>query len=400
MTEVARQLGVDGVIEGSVFRSGDQIRVTVQLIHGATDGHVWAESYEGSTDDAIGLQRRVAEAIARSLEITLSADEQARLSAASAVSSEAQEAFFRGIHRTRYFTALSVQTAIEDYHRAAALEPTWAAAAGMLGQSYWILTQPLSALPASEGMPLARQWATRAVELDPDLGIGHSSLGWVSLFYDRDLEVAEGLFDRAVETWPGSGVGYNGRSFVLAIRGESEDAVAQGKRAVAVDRLDLSFRTALAELYYYDRRYDQALAELDSVLGVDPRYARAFTVRRWVLEAQELWADAADALAVDIALSSGAEPVPTPSLDSRESYWGWRLELLTEDALDSVADPTLLAWAHAESGDADRALEYLDRAVAAGSGQLVFLGIQPAWDRIRVDPRFVELLTRLGIPTV
>lgn len=403
MAEIADRLGVQALIEGSVFRSGDQVRVTVQLIDGATDTHVWAESYSASAADPISLQRRVAGEIARAVSLELSPRESARLATTLPAPSTAQDAFLRGLSKMRRFTRTSTQAAIGDFEAALEIAPDFSEAAGALAVSYWLLSQPLTGLAPTEGMPQARRWAERALELDASSADALSTLGWVSLFYERDVEAARRHFEQATVVRPEWGVGHNGLSFTHLVEGQFEEAIATGRLAAGGIPFDLSFRTALAEVYYYARRYDEAIRELDVIEAADPNFGRSYLVRRQVHEALGQWSLAIEAhnsyLRLTAADGEEAPPEVALSNPTRAEYWAVRINGLEGFGERVLPLPALLAAAHAQAGNRGMALDLLERANDERSGQLVFLNVDSVWDPIRNEPRFQALAAEAPRPT-
>ncbi|MEM7414317.1 MAG: BTAD domain-containing putative transcriptional regulator [Gemmatimonadota bacterium] len=397
MPEIANELSVEALIEGSVFRAGDQVRVTVQLIDGETDVHVWAESYEATAEEPIALQRRVAREIASAISLRLTNAETNRLATGPDVGQEAQEAFLRGLTLGRRFTRTDMRDAIAEYHRALELAPDFPDAAAMLGVSYWLLTQPLVGLTPTEGMPNARRWAERGLELDPQSADALSTLGWVSLFYDRDTEAASRFFERAIEVQPEWAVGHNGLSFARLVRGDEEGAISSARTAAGSTPYDLSFRTSLAEVLYYLGRYDDTAAEVDAIIAEDPSFVRAYEVRRWVHEMRGEWREASEALQTTLALLGETSPMEDVGPVTRTEYWAWRVARL--EGLNEVSGSLtgVLAGAYAQLGDAERALELLAEAIDERSGQIALLDVDPAWDPIRNEAGFQALRRRAGL---
>lgn len=377
LEQVAAELGVDAVIEGSVFRSDEDLLITAQLIAVGPERHLWAESYEGRVGEAIELQRGVARAVARTIQRELGPS-----SSSSTGADEALDLYFLGMARQQKFTPEGVRASIESLEAAVAIDSTFGPAWSKLAESYWMLTQPMDAYTHHEGMTRARVAAESARSLDPTDALATTVLGWVQLFHSLDAAGAETLFRRAVRGAPQSAAGYAGLSFALSAQGRHDEAIDAGRRARALEPLVLSFRSSLAEVLLYARRYTDAEAEVNRTLALDPSFHRARTVGRWIAEAEERWSDALMWAGPDWP-ASPAEPL------NRQTYWGAHLEAFGQEGLASAMD---LAWIHAGLGDAANAVALLEAAREAGDGGLVLLGVAPQWDGIRDHPGFQRLL--------
>ena len=233
--EIARELHVDAVVEGSVERSGDQVRITAQLIEASSDRHLWAEKYEGGLENVLALQDEVARAIARQVRISLTPQEQVRLTRARPVNPQAHEAYLRGLFELQKQTPGAVEKSIEYFDRAATIDPSYALAYAALSNAYYgessMIRAPL------ESMPKARAAAARAIELDDGLAEAHASLGYVKLTFDWDWAGAEQEFRRALELNSNLPIAHSGYALYLLTSRRREEAIREAKVAHAVDPL-------------------------------------------------------------------------------------------------------------------------------------------------------------------
>ncbi len=405
-SQIADELAVDALVEGSVLRDGERVRITVQLIGTEPERHLWAESYEGTMRDIIGLQRQAARAIAASIEIALGPDEKQELSLLQPRDPLANEAYLKGIYQLGKFNEPGVRQAIAFFGEAVAVDSTFADAWAGLASSYWLLTQPMLAIPHVEGMPLAKAAAERALELDSRSAWAETTLGWVALFYDWDWDQAERHFARAIALQPGAGLGYLARGFLESALGDHESAIADLRQAVELDPLSLANRSGLAEVLIYAGRTDEAHVVLNELLEFDPDYDRARGTRRWLAEMRGDWEGAHELLherwlvfggstASEAERAIAEREVPA----TREGYWRWRLDLLRQWDADGIhVNKSSYASIYAWLGDLDAAFDYLDQAFEAREGPLALLRHNPRWTPLRGDPRFDELSQRVGLP--
>ena len=281
LPEIARELGVDGVIEGTVTREGERVRITAQLVDGRTDQHLWAERYERPVRGVLDLQGEVAKAVAQQIRLELSPSERAGLENRRPVDPAAHDALLKGLYQFGRFNARV--DAQRDYVLRACdrARSRLRAGARLAGASLVLADGSLSAAaPHLEGMPKAKAAALRALELDDTLAEAHTILGTVALVFDWDWPASERYLRRALELNPSFPRAHFWYGYHLGTRGRHEEAIAEARRAVELAPLDLLARTVLAEQLVYARRYDDALQEARKVLDMDPTFKRAFTLPR------------------------------------------------------------------------------------------------------------------------
>ncbi len=408
LREIAVELGVDALLEGTVMRDGERVRVTAQLIDARSDHHLWSERYDRELRGVLKLQSDVSRAVAREVELELSPVEVARLANRDSVGPAAHDALLKGIYQLDRATLESTRLAIESFERAIELEPDYALAHAWLGFAWWRRTQwfgfgaqgPFGAqevVPPLEGMPKAKAAVLRALELDDALPEAYEGLGRLAGTFDWDFPEAVRLARRALELnpslpWAHLGLGYN-----LGHRGRHDEGIAEGRRAVELAPFDLSVRTSLAEQYLNARRYDDALAEARKIIEMDPGFGAAHRVLSRIHEALRHYEDAIGDLERGKTLSreQASELRTALSREGPHGYWRGMLRIVRSQP---VARPDLLAKCHGELGELDSAFAELERAYAARIGQLVGLRVNPAFDSLRDDPRFDELVRRVGIP--
>jgi TolB-like protein/DNA-binding winged helix-turn-helix (wHTH) protein/Tfp pilus assembly protein PilF len=397
LSEIARDLNVDGVLTGSVLRSGSRVRINVQLVEPRRDRQLWTESYEQELRDVLTLQSGVAADVVSQIKLQLTRDEQAQLASAKAVQPQAYEYLLLGNHyRDRRLSRPgSNNTAMDYYQKALALDPNYAAAYAGLAEAY--LSQTLSARTAGK----ARDAARRALELDDRNADAHAALGAVHLLYDWDWRSSEREFRRALELNPGLAEGHAHFAVYWWAMGKPERGLEEAEIANRID--PLSVNHCLGRLYYFNRQYDRAAAEYQKVLAADPDHAMAHFFlgivytkmgreREAVEElerASELQGDVELARALRNAFASGGY---------RGAMRAWLED--TKKKVDRGAEQALsVALEYARLGEKEQALNWLDRALEERSRALVYeIRTDPQFDILRSEPRYQQLIQRIGLP--
>ncbi len=407
MPEIAEELDVDALVEGSVLRVEDRVLITAQLIHGPTDLHLWSDSYERELRDILSLLSEVAQAIAGEIEAVLTPEERARLSRTREVDPGVQEAYLKGHYHLAKFTVDGANRAIEYFKEAIENDPTYAAPYAGLATAWLVLGQPLGGVPTREGLPKAKAAAQQALSLDPDLAQAYVVLGLVSSEYDWDWREAERLLQRAIELDPSSSSAHSAYGVHLEKLGRYEESIAEGIRGVELDPLSLFWRANLAEFYYSARQYERALEEAQEVLDMDPDYDRARVVMMWVYKELGMCEEYL-ALRRQQVMGQGAEPEALARQTALEQacadsgfvgVWQRQVERnLERIAAGEYVRPTALAVDFARLGRTDEAFEWLERAYDERDGSLAFIKTEPAYDGLRSDPRFQDLLRRMSFP--
>jgi eukaryotic-like serine/threonine-protein kinase len=403
LPQIARELNVDAVVEGSVLRSGNRVRITAQLIHAASDEHLWAESYERDLRDVLSLQGEVARAIANEIQVKLTSQDQARLVSAHSVDPEAYQLYLKGRFYWNKRTEAGLKRGIEYFHQAIDLDPNYALAYAGIADCYSLLGWDLfGALPPREALPIAKAAAKKALETDDSLAEAHNSLAWTKLAFDWDWMGAEREFKRAIELNPGYAITHHWYAECLAGMGRYAEALAEIRQAQELDPLSLIISSIVGWVFYFDRRDDQAIAEFRKTLELDPN----FWVAHWTLgRAYEQKAMFVEAIAeIQKAIDfSGGSPLSLAALGHTYAVWGRRAEAervlneLKESSKQGYISPYGIAAIHAGLGEKDQAFIWLEKAYEERSGWLIWLRAEPISDPLRSDPRFQDLLRRIGL---
>ena len=399
--DIARKLNVDAVVEGSVSRSGDRVRITAQLIDARADKHLWAKSFDRSSRDVLALQAELASAIAREVNVQLTSSEQSRLTAAPSVNPEAHDAYLKG----RYFfnrpSDENLQKAIAQYEAAVKFSPTFAPAFSGLSDAYLWAGYNEGFLTASEARPKAKATAEKAVELDGNSAEAHTSLAVFKLFYEYDLAGSEREFRRAIALNPNYAFAHDQFGMALSFQGRFDDAIVEGKRAIELDPLSPQVLIDACVPYMFQRNAAPAKELARKAAELDPTYFFPVMVDGWTDLEMGKFREAIPALRKAKAMQS--PPFVTAYLAFAYGAAGDRdaamVELgeLKKMSRDGTVLPFNLALVYLGLGDHARALDNLEKALAADSQMMAWIGRDAIFDRIRSEPRFVELVKKMGI---
>jgi tetratricopeptide (TPR) repeat protein len=402
LEQIGRELHVDYVLEGSVRRDASRMRITAQLIQMSDGTHIWAHQYDRELESLLAVQKEIAQAVADQIHLTLvpgSRIEGGRRALLSPATYEAYDLYLKGRYFWNKRTAEGFQRAVEYFQQAADKDPGYALAYAGLADSYALMSN-WNLGPAKELMPKARSAALRALELDDSLTEAHTALALISETYDWDWPAAEKEFRRAIELDPNYATAHHWYAELLSFQGRFEEALAESERALELDPLSLIIATDHAAIVYYARQYDRAIELFRAVLERDPAFAKANMV---------VWAYAQRG-ALAQALAHVERPLP-----DRDDPWHWAaqayvyglvgreaearraLEKLEVFARHRPSDPMLmLPVAYIGLNEKEKALAWLGKALQEGSVH-ISIKVDPVYDPLREDPRFGELLRRVGL---
>jgi TolB-like protein/DNA-binding winged helix-turn-helix (wHTH) protein/Flp pilus assembly protein TadD len=401
LPRIAEELGVDAVVEGTVSRSGDRVRITAQLIQAATDRHLWAQSYERELRDVLGLQSEVAAAIALAIQVKLQPQEKRRMTQAQAsVQPGAYEAYLKGRF---YWSKRSPETSLKAvgyFQQAIELDPTYAPAYSGLSDTYRAFdVQGLA--PPRECMPKAEAAARKALALDDTLAEAHASLAGVLYRYDWDWEGAEREFRLSLELEPNYAEGHRAYAVYLMTVRRHEEALVEAQRARKLSPLSLVINTELGLALVRLGRYDEAIEQLQKTLEIDPKFARAYQTLAFAYEGKGDWPRAMEAIE---GRPGGGQGRRYPWLGYAYGVTGRRrealemlarLEKLSHERYVSPQGPAIIQLG---LGNRDQAMAWLEKAYDARAFEVLgFSG--PLFDRLSGDPQFQDLLRRMRLPT-
>jgi TolB-like protein/DNA-binding winged helix-turn-helix (wHTH) protein/Flp pilus assembly protein TadD len=398
--EIARELGASAIVEGTVLRTGDRVRVTAQLIDAVRDRHIWAQSYEQSLGDILTLQRRVAQDIAAHVNAKLTDSEQQRLAAKRSIQPAAYEDYLKGRFFWNKRTAKDAQEAIHYFEQAIAAQPDYAEAYAGVAEAYAVLGWDGAAMPPDEAFPKAKAAALRALEIDPSAGAAHVALMWVELFYQWNWTEAEKEAREAIRLSPNSSTAHHHYSRLLAFTGRSDEALAESRKSVELDPLDPIAGGGLAWNSYLARHYDEAIQQSRQMIDMYPSMQGFYEFLGWSYEAQGRFPEALEALEQARARDPSAWAVA--NLGYCYGASGNRpaalsaIEKLAALARPTYVPPYYFALVYAGLHENDQAFDWLERAYKEHAPDLVFLKTDPKLDPLRSDLRFAELMRRVG----
>lgn len=398
LPEIARELNVDAVVEGTVMRSGDRVRITAQLILAQTDQHVWAESYERDLRDVLVLQSDVAQTIAQQIRIKVTPQEQQRLVATHIVNPDAYELLLHAQYHHNEWTRSGFFKAREDIEQAIAKDPNFALAHAWRGEIYFFLGWD-GDLPAGEAFPTARTAAQKALDLDPSIAEAHMVLGYVRCSYDWNRIEAENDMRRAVETNPNSPWAHWAHAWHLMLFENREDAIAEMRRARDLDPFNPLMSSSLTSILSLARHYDEAVQVGQTTLELYPKYPSAYSALAKAFQRSGKFdqAIAMDSQFRELTGRAPLEPPPPGHVGDSKAYWSWMRRVLQRDSVTGSVSPLAFAEVSAALGEKDRALSLLNEAVKEHAADLDFLRVSPSWDSLRQEPRFHDLLRTVGL---
>jgi len=405
LPQIAKELGVDAVVEGAVQRSGDKVAITVQLIHAPSDRHLWAKSYERGLHDVLGLQSEVAQAIADEIKAKLTPPEKVRLASARSINSEAYENYLRGRFLLSTQDESDARKGMTYFQRAIQKDPNYALAYAGLAESYITLGQPWNgALSPQEALPQAKAAATKALGIDDSLGEAQLALARVSQPYDWDWPAAEKEYRRALELNPNDAMAHGWYGEYLLATARYEEAIVQLRQAVALDPLSSNHAAGLGFVLYLARRYDQGIREFQKALELEPDMIYAHQGLGWVYEQKKMYREAI------------AEQEKAVNLTNRDGFAVANLGRVLGDAgrkleakklLEELQErskhryhyisPGLIAVVQIGLGERDQAIASLEQGYTSRDQWMLYLKVDPHMDDLRSDPRFQDLLRRVGL---
>ncbi|HTA60469.1 MAG TPA: winged helix-turn-helix domain-containing protein [Candidatus Baltobacteraceae bacterium] len=400
LPQIARELNVDGIVEGTVQRSGDRVRITSQLIHAPTDHHLWAGTYDRELKDVLALQDEVARAIANEIKATLTPQEQKSLTAIRPVNPDAYEAYLKGRYYWNKRTADGIRKASEYFQQAINKQPNYGPAYSGLADCNSGLAWHGFASPA-EALPKAKAAALKAVEIDPASGEAHASLALV-LSHQRSWAAAGNEFKRALELSPGYANAHHWYGDYLSVLGRHGEALAEAKRAFSLDPLSPMINTWLGYRYYDDRHFDEAIEQGRKILDFDPSFAAAHLLLGQAYLQKGLQAQAISELQNATALS-GDSPSYMAELGVAYAVSGKKVETLSvinqlrKVARHSYVSSYGFAQIYAALGDKQNSINYLQSAYEEGAVWMQYLQVDPVLDSVRSQPRFQDLVRQMGL---
>jgi eukaryotic-like serine/threonine-protein kinase len=401
LPEIAKELNVDGIVEGSILRAGPKIRISAQLIQANTDHHLWAKSYDRDMDDLFGLQSEVAHQIATEIKVKLSPRERSRLAKVTPVSREAHDAFLRGIY---HFDRLELDKGMDYFQRSINIDPAYAPPYGRLARGYYYLGF-FGLISPVQAFTKLKEAAGRALELDDGQAEAYGYRALARLYYDWDWAGADREFRRALELKPSHAEISHAYAHYLMLVGRTDEGLAACERAVDLDPMGAILTACLGWHCLFSRHIDEAFDPSLKALKLAPDLFWAHTVLGWAYEQKGMFKEAIAEYQTAVTLSGGAVMNVAAlghafGVSGDDQQAEELLTQLTERSKTNYVSSYDIAVLCAGLDDRDRTFQWLERAFEERSSFLSHINWDPRFDPLRVDPRFNQLITRIGLPDV
>ncbi len=400
--EIARELDVDALVEGSMFKSGDRVRVRVQLIRARpVERELWSQEFDGELRNILTLQSDVARAIAEKIQVVMTPMETARLTTTRTVDPRAYDQWAKGWSQFNRLTVDGMNQCLEHTTSALSLDSNYAPAYALRASCLSVLPQLNGAAP-SDAYPKAAEAARRALSLDPNNAEAHFGLAWTLASYDWDWPGAEREYRRGLELIPSSAFGHSRFGWFLSWLGRDAEAMEEVTRALQLNPTGPNEIQRAAAVHFVARRYDAAIIEAQRAIQIDPTFTFAYVRLGQAYTEKRMYEQAVAAMEKAVQLSGGFEG--RGMLGRAYALWGRPgearriLDELLSGNPKGYAGPFHIAQIYCALGQKDEALRWLEEAYREHDGNIVLLKVFPAWDSLRSDPRFQDLLRRMNFP--
>jgi TolB-like protein/DNA-binding winged helix-turn-helix (wHTH) protein/Flp pilus assembly protein TadD len=401
LPQIARELNVDAVVEGTVLHSGDQVRITAQLIEASSDKHLWSQSYEGELRDTLALQNQVARAVADQIRINLNAQERTALKSVRVVNPQAYEAYLKGRYFWNKRTADGLRVALAYFNQAIDEDPKYAEPYSGLADTYALLGDwQYAAMTPKEALPKAKAAAIKALELDSTLGEAHNSLAFCLDGFDWDFDSAGKEFRRAIELNPGYATAHHWYAWHLSLVGQNEEAIVEMKKAENLDPLSIIINADLAELLVLAHDYDESIRQSRKTIEMDPNFALAHNHLGQAYLQKQMPDEAITELQKAVQLSAGS-PTCIANLARVYAASGKKSEAvkllsdLKKRSNASYSHASEIAVIYAALDDKTQAMSWLEKGYEERFNPGVLL--RQGFDPLRSDPRFQELVRHIDL---
>ena len=402
LPEIARELNIDAVVEGTVQRYGERVHVSAQLIHAASDSHLWAAEYDRDLRDALDLQSEVARAIAAEVRIKVTPAEQKLLVTKRASAREAIDNYLQGRYFLNKRTEQNLHRAIDYFEDAIKSDPNYAQAYAGLADSYNQLgTTMIGELPPLEARRTAEIAARKALEIDDEVAEAHAALGWIN-YFNWNWAVAEEEFKRSLELNPNYASAHRQYAVYLVAQGRSDEALEEINRAQELDPLSLAINSSKGFILENARRYDEAIEQLRRVVAMDPEQYQAYFFLGLTYAANRQFDEAIAASEKAVAMS-GRTPAALGVLGLAYGLAGRKqdankvLNELLQMQKQRYVTPMALVYVYIGLANKDQAFAWLEKAYQERSNHLAFSKVSPTFDSLRSDPRFTSLSRQIAL---
>ena len=395
-----RELKVESVLEGGIQRDGDKIRVTARLVRVEDGQSLWAETFDQRFTDIFAVQDSISEQVVKALALRLTGEERRLLGKRYTDNSEAYQLYLMGRFHWNKRNREGYKKAIGYFNQAIERDPTYALAYAGLADCYNVLSS-YGVLSPDESFAKGKVAAARALELDDTLAEAHTAAAYISYQYERNFAGAETEFKRAIQLNPNYAHAHHWYALQLMGMGRFDEAVTEIRRAQELEPLSLVINVGAGWIFYHARKYDQSIEEFRKVLDLDPNFARAYWAIEEPYEQKGMYEEALAALAKARQLSDS----PTMLALLAHAYVGMGKRIEAQKILDQLkemskqtyVDSYFIAEVYTARGEQDRAFQELEKAYQEHSSWMVWLKVEPKFDPLRADPRFADLLRRVGL---
>jgi len=401
--QVGRELGVKAIVEGRLVERDGSISITADLVDVSTGAELWGEQYNKKGSDAMTLQQEVSRDIAGQLRLRLSPTQQQRLNRNDTQNGEAYRLYLEGRYFWNKRTPEGLRRSADLFEQAISKDAAYARAYSGLADAYTLMTN-YQALRPREALPKAREAALKSVQLDDSLGEAHASLGLVIEEADLDIEASDREFRRALELNPNYPSAHHWYSQNLAERGRIDEALAEARRAVELDPLSLPLNQNLADVLGYAHRYDDAIRQYRHTLDLDPAHADEHDLMAWTFyesgnteAAQTEWQTWADTTTDRAGGKRMGEALKLWKRAGAEAFFRFRATSQIKQSETEYVPPSLIAGNYASAGDRDAAFQWLQKAIDEPDNYVLYLRIDPSYDKLRSDPRYQQFLKQLKL---
>ena len=400
LKEVANALGVEAILTGRVTQRGENLSISVELVNASDKTQMWGEQYDRNMSDLLAIQREIASEIVEKLKLKVSGAEKG-LAKHYTESNEAYQLYLKGRFYWNKRTAEGLKKSIEYFNQATDKDPRFALAYAGLADSYVV---PANQLPPREAMPKAKAAAIRALELDETLAEAHVSLGRVFAVYDWDWTSAEKEYKRAIELNPRYAIAHQWYGGYLAVMGRTSEAIAEKKRAVELEPLSLIINFELGLAFYYSRDYDRAIEQFQKTLELDQNFPPPHNFLPAAYEQKGMYSEAIAEFKKEIPLTAGSESSLSKAglghvygVSGKKNEARTLLDELKQLSAQEFVPATSVALIYEGLGEKDQAFAWLDKGYEQRAFQLQWIKIEPRWDSLRSDPRYADLIRRVGL---
>jgi tetratricopeptide (TPR) repeat protein len=405
--KVAKELGVDALVTGRVVQRGDDLSISAELVDAREDKQLWGEQYSRKLADVVSVQQEIATAISGNLRVRLTPEEKMQLAKSTATNPEAYQLYLKGRYLSNQSTAEGLRKSIEYFQQAIDKDPGYAMAFVGLADSYNWLGGGLNYQSPSETLPKAKVAARKALELDETLGEAHAALAYAEWFYDWDWPTAEREFKAAIKLNPNSAVSHHRYSECLLTRAQFDEGIGEMKRSQELDPISTQTLGGTGHAYLLMRRFDESIPHFQKTLDLYPNAAFIRAQLAWSYAMKRMYPQALaeyDKIAEPDKAVAAENQLVADGLGWLYAVSGRRADALKiakkveELSSHAYVDFYQLATIYAGLGEKDEAFRLLGKGYQQHSAGMAFLAVDPFWDSVRSDPRYADLLRRIGLP--